>query len=108
MTGIHKLTRPARYDWGVMSTITLTKSVNTNDEIITSMGAVRIDDLFIGVEKNESSGITCYYITVSPQSKGSSAARITSAGSAIGSDDDAVKFLERLQELKDVLKLASF
>jgi hypothetical protein len=81
---------------------------NTIDQKITLFGSVRIDDLFIGVEKDESSGCTCYYITISPKQHGSSSGAVKSAGCAIATDEDAVKFLERLQELKDTLKLPSF
>lgn len=90
-----------------MSTPSTSIQANTIDKKITLFSPVRIDDLFIGVEKDESSGCICYYITVSPNTNGSSIGTVKSAGSAIGSDDDAVKFLERLQEMKHTLKLAS-
>lgn len=87
-----------------MSTNTSIKS-HTTDKKITYFGLVRIDDLFIGVEKDESCGFTGYYITVSPKQNGSSSGVVKSAGCAITSDDDALKFIERL---KDILKLIIF
>jgi hypothetical protein len=78
------------------------------DQKITEFGYVRIDDLFICVEKNESSGCTCYQIAVTPNMNGTSMGVVKSAGCAIYSDEDAVKFLERLEELKTILKLPSF
>ena len=92
----------------IMSTPSTSIQANTIDKKITLFSPVRIDDLFIGVEKDESSGCTCYYITVSPNQHGVSSGTVKSAGNAIGNDDDAVKFLERLQEFKNTLKLAGF
>ena len=87
-----------------MSTILANKTI---DKKITTFGHVRIDDLFFSVVKDESSGITCYYITVEPNNSGGSSS-VVSSGAGIGSDDEAIKFLERLEELKQNLKLASF
>lgn len=88
-----------------MKTTTQTQEI---DKKITLFTPVRIDDLFIGIEKDESSGFTCYYITVSPNTNGSSTGTVKSAGSAIESDDAAIAFLEKLHEIQLVLNLPKF
>lgn len=83
----------------IMSTINVSTEVNTIDQKITLFGSVIIDELIFGIEKNESCGCTCYYITVTPLSSGASSF-VKSDGCAIRSDDEAIKFLERLEKFK--------
>jgi len=91
-----------------MSTTTPSIKQSTHQPTVTHFHGPRIDDLYFGVDKIEDAGITCYYITVTPQHGGVAHATVKSAGSSIGSDDEAIRFLERLEELKSVLKLSSF
>lgn len=72
----------------------------TYEHTITTFYGPRIDDIFINVEKDttyeeDGTPFTAYYIVISPKVAGTATGQIRSAGCAIYSDEDAVKFLER-------------
>lgn len=75
--------------------------IETYDKKITSIGRVEIDEIFFEVEKTEESGDFVYQILIYPPFDGAAMSITRSDGSFIHSDEQAIDFLKRLEEMKN-------